>query len=109
MTTTNVVGIIITNVVKAVYMEKYSAIREMYHGRRGDGQLIQSSEEYRQRASELVEIVEKLKEKLKSSTKVRDKRLSFKGTKTLQFLSLTILSLLNQLLLRYLLHTTLNE
>lgn len=46
-------------------MEKYSAIREMYHGRRGDGQLIQSSEEYRQRASELVEIVEKLKEKLK--------------------------------------------
>lgn len=37
----------------------------MYHGRRGDGQLIQSSEEYRQRASELVEIVEKLKEKLK--------------------------------------------
>ena len=37
----------------------------MYYGRRGDGQLIQPSEEYYQRADQHNEIVEKLKEKLK--------------------------------------------
>lgn len=52
-------------IVGGTHMEKYSAIREMYYGRRGDGQLIQPSEEYYQRADKHNEIVEKLKEKLK--------------------------------------------
>ena len=46
-------------------MEKYSAIKEMYYGRRGDGQLIQPSEEYHQQAGRHNEIMEKLQEKLK--------------------------------------------
>ncbi len=46
-------------------MEKYSAILEMHNGRRGDGQHIQTNEEYRAQASKQAEIVEKLEEKLK--------------------------------------------
>ena len=46
-------------------MEKYSAIKDMYYGRRGDGQLIQPSEEYHEQARKQNEIAEKLKEKLK--------------------------------------------
>ena len=46
-------------------MEKYSAIKEMYYGRRGDGQLIKPNEEYHEQAEKQFEIVEKLKEKLK--------------------------------------------
>ena len=46
-------------------MEKYSAILEMYYGRRGDGQLIKTTEEYQKQAKKLAEIAEKLKEKLK--------------------------------------------
>ena len=46
-------------------MKTYSAIREMYYGRRGDGQLIQPNEEYQEQANKLYEIVEKLKDKLK--------------------------------------------
>ena len=46
-------------------MERYSAIKDMYYGRRGDGQLIKPSEEYHEQAAKQFEIVEKLKEKLK--------------------------------------------
>ena len=46
-------------------MEKYSAILEMYNGRRGDGQHIQTNEEYRAQASKQTEIAERLQEKLK--------------------------------------------
>ena len=46
-------------------MEKYSAIKDMYYGRRGDGQLIQPSEEYHEHAAKQNDIAEKLKERLK--------------------------------------------
>ena len=46
-------------------MEKYSAIQDMFYGRRGDGQLIKPSEEYHEQAAKQFEIAEKLKEKLK--------------------------------------------
>lgn len=46
-------------------MEKYSAIKDMYYGRRGDGQLIKPSEEYHKKVGEQYEIAERLKEKLK--------------------------------------------
>ena len=46
-------------------MEKYSAVKDMYYGRRGDGQLIKPSEEYHEQATKQFEIAEKLKEKLK--------------------------------------------
>ena len=46
-------------------MEKYSAILEMYYGRRGDGQLIKTTEEYRKQAQKVADIAERLKEKLK--------------------------------------------
>ena len=46
-------------------MEKYSAIKDMYYGRRGDGQLIKPTEEYHVHATKQFEIAEKLKEKLK--------------------------------------------
>ena len=46
-------------------MEKYSAIKEMFYGRRGDGQLIKPNEEYHEHATKKYELVEKLKEKLK--------------------------------------------
>ena len=46
-------------------MNRYSAITEMYYGRRGDGQLIKPNEEYHERSSKLYEIVEKLQERLK--------------------------------------------
>ena len=46
-------------------MEKYSAIQEMFYGRRGDGQLIKSNEDYHEPAPKKYELVEKLKEKLK--------------------------------------------
>ena len=50
---------------EVVKIKTYSAIREMYYGRRGDGQLIQPSEEYHERNKKLNELVEKLQEKLK--------------------------------------------
>lgn len=46
-------------------MKKYSAIQEMYYGRRGDGQLIKPNAEYKEQANKMVEIAERLKEKLK--------------------------------------------
>ena len=49
-------------------MKTYSAIKEMYYGRRGDGQLIKPDEEYHAHAGKLSDIAEKLKEKLKEDT-----------------------------------------
>ena len=46
-------------------MKKYSAILEMYNGRKGDGQHIQPNEEYQEQANKQAEIAEKLEEKLK--------------------------------------------
>ena len=46
-------------------MNNYSAIKEMYYGRRGDGQLIKPDEGYHMHASKLSDIAERLKEKLK--------------------------------------------
>ena len=46
-------------------MEKYSAILEMYNGRRGDGQHIPPNEKYIEQADKQAEIVERLQEKLK--------------------------------------------
>ena len=46
-------------------MEKYSAILEMYNGRRGDGQHIHPKEKYIEQAGKQAEIVERLQEKLK--------------------------------------------
>ena len=46
-------------------MEKYSAIQEMFYGRRGDGRLIKPNEEYHEHAARQYELVEKLREKLK--------------------------------------------
>ena len=47
-------------------MEKYSAIMEMYYGKRGDGQNIKPSEEYHERMEECSKIEEKLKARLKN-------------------------------------------
>ena len=46
-------------------MKTYSAIMDMYYGRRGDGQLIKPSEEYHERSNRVYEIIERLQEKLK--------------------------------------------
>ena len=46
-------------------MKKYSAILEMFYGRRGEGQLIKTTEEYQKQAEKLADIAERLKEKLK--------------------------------------------
>ena len=46
-------------------MKSYSAIREMFYGRRGDGQLIQPNEEYQKETDKIVTAMETLKEKLK--------------------------------------------
>ena len=46
-------------------MNSYSAIREMFYGRRGDGQLIQPNEEYHKEIDKIVTAMETLKEKLK--------------------------------------------
>ncbi len=43
-------------------MERYSAIKDMYYGRRGDGQLIEPNEEYHEQAKKQFEIVDKLKD-----------------------------------------------
>ena len=47
-------------------MERYSAIMEMYYGKRGDGQNIKPSEEYHERMEECSKIEEKLKARLKN-------------------------------------------
>ena len=45
-------------------MNRYSAIKDMYYGRRGDGQLIKPTKEYHEQFSKLNDISEKLKDKL---------------------------------------------
>ena len=46
-------------------MEKYSAILEMYYGKRGHTEFIKPTEEYCERAKKMEEFTEKLRRKLK--------------------------------------------